>query len=79
MPDTTVTSLYSTDFQQLQRLFRALKKPYGAIEIRHFNRVYARLYPELTPHEKRRAEEWVDELVAQVERPELAQQIYGVV
>jgi hypothetical protein len=81
MPDpaANVTTLYSPDFLQLQRLFRALRKPYGATEIRHFNRVYRRLYPTLTPHEKTRTEAWVDELVAHVEWPELASTIYGVV
>lgn len=78
-PESNVTALYSPEFLQLQRLFRALKTPYGAIEIRHFNRTYSRLYPELTPLERSRAEEWVDELIAQVERPELAARIYGVV
>ena len=81
MPDpaSNVTTLYSPDFHQLQRLFQALKKPYGTTEIRHFNRLYSRLYADLSPHEKRRAEEWVDDLVAHVERPELAATIYGVV
>lgn len=79
MTDASISSSYSPDFQQFQRLVRAFKKPYGTTEIRHFNRVYSRLYPELTPHEKNRAEAWVDELVAHVERPELAATIYGVV
>ncbi len=79
MQDATVTQIYSSDFQQLQNLFRALRKPYGAIEIRHFNRVYGRLYPHLTSQEKRRTEQWVDELLAHVEHPDLAARIYGVV
>ena len=79
MQNATVTSLYTPDFQQLQRLFQAFKKPYGPIEIRHFNRVYGCVYPQLAPHEKRQAERWVDELVAHVEHPELAPRIYGVV
>lgn len=81
MPDlaSNVTTLYSPEFFKLQRLFQAFRKPYGATEIRHFNRLYSRLYPNLTPHEKHRAESWVDELVTHIERPELAASIYGVV
>lgn len=79
MSDAKVTAIYAPDFQQLQRLFQAFRKPYGALEIRHFNRVYGRIYPALTAHEKRVAEGWVDELVAHVEHPNLAPQVYGVV
>jgi hypothetical protein len=78
-PEPTVTILYSSNFRQLQRLVQAFRKPYGATEIRHFNRLYSRIYRDLSPHEKRHTEAWVDDLVAHVERPELAATIYGVV
>lgn len=79
MQKNPLTALYAPDFQLLQRLFHALRKPYGLTEIRHFNRVYSSLYAQLAPDEKRQAEQWVDELVAHVEHPGLAPRIYGVV
>lgn len=79
MQKASVTALYTPNFQELRRLFQAFKPPYGATEIRHFNRLYRRLYPELTVHEKRQAEQWVEQLAARVEPPELARQIYGMV
>lgn len=79
MHEDNVKPLYSPGFERLQTLFRALRKPYGSIEIVHFNRLYSRLYGQLSAAEKRCAEAWVDQIVANLEKPELASRLYGVV
>jgi hypothetical protein len=79
MQQDIMMTLDSPGFERLQTLFRALRKPYGVIEIVHFNRLYSRLYGQLSAAEKRCTEAWVDQIVANLEKPELASRLYGVV
>lgn len=74
-----VYPLHSAEFLELQEVFRSLEKPYGLGDILLFNRTYRRIYGRLGKEEKRRAEEFVDALVAGVERQQLASRIFGVV
>ena len=79
MHQTNVTPIHSADLQQLQSLFLTLDKPCGISEIIRFNQLYRRVYPDLSRLEKRRAEDLVDALIADLEHPDLAPKIYGVV
>jgi hypothetical protein len=81
MPTVTAAAetLHSPEFIELQSLFLNLAQPYGADEIARFNRLYKRIYGCLSLPERHRAEEFVDELIAGVEREELARRIFGVV
>lgn len=75
----TVTTLHSPEFTELQSLFHGMAAPYGAEHITQFNRLYKDIYGRLSSAERRRAEEFVDELIAGVEREELVPRIFGVV
>lgn len=76
---SNVTPIHSANFTELQALFATLQPPYGASDIRRFNQIYKRIYGDLSSLERRRAEEFVDDLIAGVERRELAPKIFGVV
>lgn len=76
---SNIKPIHSANFAELQSLFFSLAPPYGANDIRRFNQVYKRIYGELNSLERRRAEEFVDDLIAGVERRELAPKIFGVV
>ena len=69
----------SSAFQELNTLINAMASPYGQGDIVRFNLLYQRIYPQLSRDEKRRAEEFVDALIAGVEKEEWTSQIYGVV
>jgi hypothetical protein len=69
----------SPEFTELQSLFLGLAQPYGAGEIARFNALYKRIYYRLGLPERHRAEEFVDALIAGIEREELAHRIFGVV
>ncbi|MGZ8250686.1 MAG: hypothetical protein ACXWUF_21910 [Methylomagnum sp.] len=75
----SVSFLYSDRFDELRRYFMSIEPPYTLQHIREFNRIYGRIYPVLTKDEKRRAEDFVDALIAGVGRQEWAEKIYGVV
>lgn len=70
---------HSPEFTELRGLFLSLEQPYGADEIARFNRLYKRIYGRLSLPERLRAEEFVDELIAGIEREDLACRIFGVV
>jgi len=74
-----IIPILSPEFQDLQQLFHALEQPYGLPEILRFNHAYQPIYQKLPPEEKRRAEEFIDTLIAGVERRELKARIFGVV
>lgn len=74
-----ITPIRSADFVNLYTLFHSLKRPYQLDDILKFNKTYQPIYRCLGPEEKRRAEEFVDAMVAGVERRELAAKIFGVV
>lgn len=64
MHTRTVTAIYSPEFLEIQTLFHSLKRPYGAGDITRFNLAYSRMYPRLNRQERRRAEAFVDLLIA---------------
>lgn len=68
MYESDTTTHHSSDFLELQSLFNSLEKPYGAGEIVRFNLAYSRAYPRLAVHERYRAAEFLDALIADVER-----------
>jgi hypothetical protein len=74
-----ITPIHSASIQELNELFNNLQKPYGRGEIVRFNLAYQKLYPNLSRHEKRRAEALVDALLVNLEDERLASKIYGVV
>lgn len=76
---SNITPIHSVHFSELQNVFAGLSRPYGANDIHRFNQVYKRIYGQLSSVERRHAEEWVDDLIAGVERKELASSIFGVV
>jgi hypothetical protein len=74
-----VSSLYSERFDELRHFFYSIRPPYTLAHISKFNTIYRDLYPVLSREEKHRAEEFVDSLIAGLERKELASKIFGVV
>lgn len=78
MHDATVVAPDSADFLRLQELFMSLEQPCGLDDILRFNLLYSHLYPNLSPHEKRRAEDFVDALMEHLEDQQLAARIDGV-
>ncbi len=79
MNTQTVTTIYSSEIQELQNLFNTFPKPYGYNEICRFNRAYQSIYPHLSRLERRRAEHLVDALIAGLAHEDLAEKIFGVV
>lgn len=79
MRSAMVTPIHSPQFLELQTTFGTFKPPYGKGDIVRFNLLYQRIYNQLNREEKRRAEEFVDALIANVESQELASRIFGVV
>ncbi|MCU0736412.1 MAG: hypothetical protein MUF20_13000 [Methylotetracoccus sp.] len=67
MYESDTASTPSADFLELQSLFNSLEKPYGPGEVVRFNLAYIRAHPHLKSHEKYRAAEFLDALVAEVE------------
>ncbi len=79
MNTATVTTIYSSQIQELQDLVNTFPKPYGCREIFLFNHAYQSMYPHLSRQEKRSAEHLVDVLIAGLEHVDLATKIFGVV
>lgn len=79
MMDTINHSQYSSEYQELSRLFFSITPPLTRQDVHAFNRLYRKIYPSLPAHEKHKAEHLVDQAIASVENPELAKLIYGVV
>lgn len=69
----------SEELNELLDVFYNLRKPYGVMEINRFNRVYASVYRNLPLQEKRRAENLVDTILKNLNTPDLANNIFGVV
>lgn len=76
---TNVIILYSDEFHQITSFFQRIHPPYTLEHIDGFNSIYRRIYPILNRDEKRRSEEFVDILIANLERKEWATKIFGVV
>jgi len=74
-----IIPIHSPEFVGLSTLFHSLERPYTLGDIIKFNRTYQPIYELLGKEEKRRAEEFVDNLVAGVESRELVSRIFGVV
>ena len=74
-----ITPIHSPEFVGLHTLFHSLERPYNLGDIIKFNRTYQPIYGRLGPEEKRRAEEFVDHLVAGVENRDLVSKIFGMV
>lgn len=68
-----------TGVVELDGYFSSVRPPYTLGDIRDFNLMYRRIYPTLSSEQRALAEEWVDAMIANVEREELASKIYGVV
>jgi hypothetical protein len=79
MQVTNISSLYSERFDELRLFFYSIRPPYTLAHISEFNAIYRNLYPVLSREEKHRAEEFVDSLIAGLERKEWAPKIFGVV
>jgi hypothetical protein len=79
MRKANIIPMFSPEFLELQMLFQELEPPYKLGDILRFNSAYRPIYRQLLPEEKRRAEEFVDALVAGVENRRLAPKIFGVV
>ncbi len=79
MNTATVTPIRSSDYRELKGLFHTLQKPYGLGEIARFNICYTRVHRDLSRQEKRRAEDFVDALLADLANEDLATRIFGVV
>ena len=71
-------SANTSNMQELNALFSALKKPYGSGEIVRFNLAYQRIYPALNRSDKHHAEELVDALLSDLEQEDLAPKINGI-
>ncbi len=67
MYESDTTPTHSSDFLELEDLFNSLEKPYGPGEVVRFNLAYSRAYPQLGVHERYRAAEFLDALIADVE------------
>ncbi|MDD5037508.1 MAG: hypothetical protein PHE55_22500 [Methylococcaceae bacterium] len=67
------------EFQELITFIGTLATPYSESDIVRFNLLYQRIYRQLSRDEKRRAEEFVDILIAGVEKKAWSAKIYGVV
>ena len=74
-----IVPIHSPEFVGLSTLFHNLERPYKLGDILKFNRTYQPIYGLLGKEEKRRAEEFVDNLVAGVESRDLVSKIFGVV
>ena len=74
-----IVPLHSESFDQLRSLFMSFEPPYDLKDIRDFNDLYRGIYPVLSGEERRRAEDFVDAMIAGVERREWASRIFGVV
>ena len=74
-----ITPIHSPEFVDLFTVFHSLERPYGLGDILRFNRTYQPIYGRLGHEEKRRAEEFVDSLIAGVEHRDLVSRIFGVV
>jgi hypothetical protein len=79
MKANNVVVLYSDDFRQLSSFFNSIDSPYNLEHIAGFNAIYRRIFQALNQEEKRRAEEFVEVLIENVERKEWATKIFGVV
>jgi len=79
MQTSHVIPLHSNDYLEITQFFKNISSPYTLNDIREFNAIYRRVYPGLGLAEKRKAEKLVDHLVKNVEKPEWAREIYGVV
>lgn len=79
MNATNINYLYSDRFDELKRYFFGIQAPYTLGHIREFNAIYRKIYPSLNREERRRAEDFVDALIAGLERKEWASKIFGVV
>lgn len=71
--------IHSLDYEELSRWFSLTPPPYSEKDILDFNRIYRRVYPRLSRQEQRKAEWLVDVVISQLEGPNLAALIYGVV
>ena len=74
-----IIPINSPEFVGLSTLFHNLERPYNLGDILKFNRTYQPIYELLGKEEKRRAEEFVDNLVAGAESRDLVAKIFGVV
>lgn len=79
MKAAKVTLLYSNEYWSIHEWFHNTRPPYGFLDILQFNRLYKQAYPRMSREERRRVEEWVDEMIVNVENPRLAKKIFGVV
>ena len=70
---------FTHEYDELSRWFSLTPPPYSEKDILDFNRIYRRVYPRLSRQEQRKAEWLVDVVISQLERPNLAALIYGVV
>lgn len=68
MHTAIATPLHSQEFLRLRTVFNGLKRPYEPGDIVRFNLLYSRIYNRLDEHERRCAEEFVDALIADVDR-----------
>lgn len=69
----------SAEFLKLQSVFHSLPKPYGLDGAVRFNLLFSHLYPQLSRHEKIRAEEFIDTLYENLDDKHLAHRTSGVV
>ena len=67
--EMTLPSAASAEFLKLENLFRSLPNPCGLDGAVRFNLLFSHLYPQLSPAERRRAEAFVDALMANLEPP----------
>jgi hypothetical protein len=80
MSATTIQKeLHSEGYQELSKFFYGITPPFTRQNVCAFNDLYRRIYPRLSPQEKRKAEWLVDMMIVSVEKPDLAKLIYGVV
>lgn len=79
MNTSPVVPLFSPTFQEMASYIDRIHAPYTLQDIEGFNTLYRRAYASLNRSEKRRIEAFVDTMIDRVERPELADKIFGVV
>ena len=79
MNTAKVQALHSPAYESVRTFFSNREPPFTITDIREFNAIYRRAYPDLAPVERQHSEVWVDYLIAHVKDRSDARRVYGVV
>lgn len=79
MNTAEIIQIHSPEFSEIRQFFAVHKEPYRLEHIFQFNKLYGRVYFQLSKEEKRRSEEFIDKFIDGLEDRRLASKIFGVV